>query len=146
MSLETLFSVLTGHSLTFLLWLGLEIFKVSFEIDHTCCFMLFFTCVPGYFVCMYVCTSYAFSAHGGQKSVLGTLELELQTALSNHEGAGNKTHAFWKSSCYPQPLNHPYSLHTMIIHLMYAACMMNNNFPYVQVNMGAYFDKIILHF
>lgn len=86
-------------------------------------FHVIFTCVPGYFICMYVCTSYEFNAHGGQKSELGILELELQRALSHHAGTGNQTHAFWKSNWYPQPLNHLCSLHTMIIRLMYAACM-----------------------
>jgi hypothetical protein len=51
-----------------------------------------------WFVCIYVlCTAYAPSASGDQKTVLNPLELELQMVVSHCVGAGNHIQVLWKS-------------------------------------------------
>lgn len=41
------------------------------------------------FAFMHVCTLYVSGAHGDQKRVLDPLELELETVMRHHVGAGN---------------------------------------------------------
>lgn len=52
------------------------------------------------FACMYVCvqTTCMSDVLRGQKKALNALEPELQVAVIHHEGAGNRTQAFYKSN------------------------------------------------
>jgi hypothetical protein len=52
------------------------------------CFKNYFY-VCGHFANMYVCAPHVCSAHGNQKKVSDSLELELQTVVNLHVGAGN---------------------------------------------------------
>lgn len=49
------------------------------------------------FVSIYLCTPCAFSAHSGQKRLLGPLGLELLIALCHHVGSGNLTRILGKT-------------------------------------------------
>lgn len=44
-----------------------------------------------WFSCMYVCAAHVGNAYGGQKRAMDPRELELQTVINYHVGAGNGT-------------------------------------------------------
>ena len=48
-------------------------------------------------MCLCLCTAYIPGVHGGQKRVLDSLKLELQTVVSCPVGARNRTQVLWKS-------------------------------------------------
>ena len=64
----------------------LHYFLLNLILEKNCLYLMCLSALPE---CMYVCTPCACSAHGGQKKVLGVMELELQVVMSCSVGAGN---------------------------------------------------------
>lgn len=62
-----------------------------------CLHYFYFMCVSFLPACLYICEPCA-SAHGGQKWVVGPLELELRAVVSCHVGAKNQIQLLWKNS------------------------------------------------
>ena len=66
-----------------------------------------------------VCIMHVPGAHGGQNRASDLLELELQTVVRHHTGAGNRTQVLCKSSQCSKPLSHFSSPLFFIILLIY---------------------------